>query len=154
MSDAIRENRLTSRLDGPMLLAGSVPVSAENKKVTIAEMLETVLNEIRFVGGIQASVLVSKEGLMMASDNTTSGVDSDIIGAMVAMLIRSAAHVSKELNKGELDYLLLHTQFGEIIIMKSGPNAILTVLTDSSENIGLTMIEMKKACKKVEKILG
>ncbi|TFH38773.1 MAG: hypothetical protein E4G94_11860, partial [ANME-2 cluster archaeon] len=84
----------------------------------------------------------------------SSGVDDDIIGALVAMLIRSAAHVSKELFKGGLDYLLLHTECGEIIIMKAGSNAILTVLTESSENIGLTIIEMKKASENVKNILG
>lgn len=117
-------------------------------------MLENVLTEIGLVGGIQASVLVSKEGLLMASDNTSSRVDADIIGAMVAMLVRSAGHASQELDKGELEYLLLHTKYGEIIIMKAGPDAILTVLTDTSENIGLTIIEMKRACMKIDNILG
>jgi predicted regulator of Ras-like GTPase activity (Roadblock/LC7/MglB family) len=132
----------------------SVMVSPWNAKATISEMLDDLLKEIGSVGGIQASVLVSKDGLMMASNNTSSGVDDDIIGALVAMLIRSASHVSKELLKGGLDYLLLHTDCGQIIIMKAGSNAIFTLLTDSSENIGLTIIEMKKACKKVELILG
>jgi predicted regulator of Ras-like GTPase activity (Roadblock/LC7/MglB family) len=117
-------------------------------------MLDVILNEIGSVGSIQASVLVSNDGLMIASQNTSSGVDDNLIGALVAMLIRSATHVSKELLKGGLDYLLLHTECGEIIIMKAGSNAIFTLLTDSSENIGLTIIEMKKTCEKVENILG
>lgn len=117
-------------------------------------MLDVLLNEIGSVGSIQASVLVSNDGLMIASQNTSSGVDDNLIGALVAMLIRSATHVSKELLKGGLDYLLLHTECGEIIIMKAGSNAIFTLLTDSSENIGLTIIEMKKTCEKVENILG
>jgi predicted regulator of Ras-like GTPase activity (Roadblock/LC7/MglB family) len=136
-----------------IVMTESAVISPENVKVTISEMLDYILNEIGSIGGIQASVLVSNDGLMMASNNTSSGVDDDIIGALVAMLIRSAAHVSKELLKEGLDYLLLHTARGEILIMKAGSNAIFTLLTDSSENIGLIIIEMKKACKKVENIL-
>lgn len=137
-----------------IVMAESAVISPGNVKVTISEMLDTILNEIGSVGGIQASVLVSKDGLMMASNNTSSGVDDNLIGALVAMLIRSAAHVSKELRKGVLDYLLLHTEYGEIIIMKAGSNAVFTLLTDSYENIGLTIMEMKKACEKVQIILG
>jgi|GEM_PF-1259076 len=146
------QNLNESRLS--IVIATSVMLSPGNVKVTISEMLDDLLNEIGSIGGIQASVLVSKDGLMMASNNTSSGVDDNLIGALVAMLIRSAAHVSKELRKGVLEYLLLHTESGEIIIMKAGSNAVLTLLTDSSENIGLTIIEMKKACEGVENILG
>ena len=146
------QNFYDSRLS--IVMTESAVISPGNVKVTISEMLDNILYEIGSIGGIQASVLVSNDGLMMASDNTSSGVDDDIIGALVAMLIRSAAHVSKELFKGGLDYLLLHTECGEIIIMKAGSNAILTVLTDSSENIGLTIIEMKKASENVKNILG
>lgn len=137
-----------------IIMAESVVLSTGNVKVKISEMLDDLLNEIGSVEGIQASVLVSNDGLMMASNNTSSGVDDEIIGALVAMLIRSAAHVSKELLKGGLNYLLLNTESGEIIIMKAGSNAIFTVLTDSSENIGLTITKMKKTCEKVENILG
>ncbi len=69
------------------------------------------------------------------------------------MLTRSAVHTTKELDKGEIKYLLLVTKYGQIIISKVDPNAILTVLTDTNANIILTINEMKISCKKIRNII-
>ncbi len=123
-------------------------------KITISEALEGVLEDLRSIEGIQASALISKNGVMMASDISNSSIDGETIGAMVAMLTRSAVHTTKELDKGEIKYLLLVTKYGQIIISKVDPNAILTVLTDTNANIILTINEMKISCKKIRNIIS
>ena len=122
-------------------------------KITISEALEGVLEDLQSIEGIQASALISKNGVMMASDISNSSIDGETIGAMVAMLTRSAVHTTKELDKGEIKYLLLVTKYGQIIISKVDPNAILTVLTDTNANIILTINEMKISCKKIRNII-
>lgn len=86
-------------------------VLPEEGNLTKSEQLENILKDIELIGGIQASSIVSKDGLMMVSD-CTGNVDAKLIGAMVAMLIRSANHVVEELKKGGVEYLLLHTELG------------------------------------------
>ncbi|MDI6640175.1 MAG: roadblock/LC7 domain-containing protein [Methanocellales archaeon] len=39
-----------------------------NEMMTKGEMLERVLNDLKRVGGIEASAVVSRDGLLMASD--------------------------------------------------------------------------------------
>ena len=103
-------------------------VSPEEGNRTNSEELEKVLKDIALIGDIQASSIVSKDGLMMVSD-CTGNVDANLIGAMVAMLIRSASHVVEELNKGGVEYFLLHTELGDILMMNVISSAILCVIT-------------------------
>ncbi|MDF1556776.1 MAG: roadblock/LC7 domain-containing protein [ANME-2 cluster archaeon] len=126
---------------------------SQKDSLTKSEELEQILKDIEQIGDIQASIIVSKNGLMMVS-NCTDSVDANIIGAMVAMLIRSATNVIKELEKEDLEYLLLHTKSGEILVMNVCSNAILCVMTDKHKNSGLTVVEMKKAGEKIKNILG
>ncbi|MCL7415157.1 MAG: roadblock/LC7 domain-containing protein [ANME-2 cluster archaeon] len=125
----------------------------QKDSLTKSEELEQILKDIEQIGDIQASTIVSKNGLMMVS-NCIESVDANTIGAMVAMLIRSATHVVKELEKEDLEYLLIHTRSGEILVMNVCSNAILCVMTNKYEKAGLTLVEMKKAGKKIKNILG
>ncbi|MCL7413353.1 MAG: hypothetical protein M8353_07015 [ANME-2 cluster archaeon] len=57
----------------------------------------------------------------------TDNIDVDTIGTLVAMLTRYV-HTAKELNTGEIEYLLVNTQKGKIITIKADPNSIFTAL--------------------------
>ena len=128
-------------------------VSPKEGNLTTTEKLQNVLKDIEYIGDIEASAIVSKDGLMMVSD-CANCVDANLIGAMVAMLIGSASHVSEELKKEDIEYLLLHTKLGEVIIMKVSSSAILCVITEKYENIGLTIVQMEKASENIKNILG
>lgn len=110
------------------------------------------MTDIVSIDAIQASVLTSNNGHMIIHKINTDSIDADTIGALVAMLTRSAVHTAKELNKGELNYLLVNTEKGKIIIIKADPNSILTALTDTDANISLIIDELKKARRKIIKI--
>lgn len=123
------------------------------ENLTISKMLSKILSDLKNIGEIQASAIFSNDGLIMVSDTKSCDFGAEIIGAMVAMTIRSAERAARNLNKGEMEHLLLRTTEGNIFSMKAGPNAILTVLTELSGNEGLLILKMKDACKKIEKIL-
>ncbi len=121
-------------------------------KITIPELLDTVLSDLKSMDGIQASALVTNEGLMMASDIENSNVDAETFGAVIAMLTRSATHTAKQLNKGEIEYLLLNTKKGRIVIIKISSNIILTALTNADLNISSTIEKLKGVSEKIKKI--
>ena len=122
--------------------------------ITISEMLDKVLNDLGSIGGIQASALVTNNGILMASDISFNSVDDETIGAIVAMLSRSAIHTAKELKKGDVEYLLLAAKYGQIIIIQVDLNVILTVLTDENANIISTIMEMRNSCEKIREIFS
>jgi predicted regulator of Ras-like GTPase activity (Roadblock/LC7/MglB family) len=123
-------------------------------EITITEMIENVLRNIGSINGIQASALISTSGLMMASEIYTTNVDAETIGGMVAMLMRSAVHTSKELDIGEIEYILLNSTKGKIILKKATSNAILTVLTDTNTDVNFALKEMKKARAEITNIFA
>ena len=123
-------------------------------EITITEMIESVLRNIGSIDGIQASALISTNGLIMASEINTSNVDEETIGAMIAMLMRSAVHTLKELDKGEMEYILLNSTIGKIILIKTTSNAILTVLTDTNTDVNFALNKMKKPLAEIEIIFS
>lgn len=122
--------------------------------ITISESLQTVLHDLGYIDGIQASALVSKDGLMMESNINTHSFDTKTFGAVIAMLTRSAIHTAKELNKGDIEYLVLFTKKGQILIIKVASHAILTVLTETGTDVSLTIGEMKRASEEIKNIFA
>ena len=123
-------------------------------EITITEMIENVLHNISSIDGIQASALISTNGLMMASEINRTNFDEETIGGTVAMLMRSAIHTLKELDKGEMEYILLNSTIGKIILIKTTSNAILTVLTDTNVDVNIALKEMKIAREEIEIIFS
>jgi predicted regulator of Ras-like GTPase activity (Roadblock/LC7/MglB family) len=123
-------------------------------EITITEMIKNVLRNIGSIDGIQASALVSTNGFMVASEIYTTNVDAETIAGMVAMLMRSSVHTSKELDKGEIEYILLNSTKGKIILKKATSNAILTVLTDTNTDVNFALKEMKKARAEITNIFA
>jgi predicted regulator of Ras-like GTPase activity (Roadblock/LC7/MglB family) len=123
-------------------------------EITITEMIENVLRNIGSIDGIQASALVSTNGFMVASEIYTTNVDAETIAGMVAMLMRSSVHTSKELDKGEIEYILLNSTKGKIILKKATSNAILTVLTDTNTDVNFALKEMNKARAEITNIFA
>ncbi|TFH40930.1 MAG: hypothetical protein E4G94_08750, partial [ANME-2 cluster archaeon] len=78
----------------------------------------------------------------------------ETIGAMIAMLMRSAVHTLKELDKGEMEYILLNSTIGKIILIKTTSNTILTVLTDTNTDVNFALNKMKKALAEIEIIFS
>ena len=123
-------------------------------EIIITEMIESVLRNIGSIDGIQASALISTNGLIMASEINMTNFDEETIGGTVAMLMRSAVHTLKVLDKGEMEYILLNSTIGKIILIRTTSNAILAVLTDTNVDVTFALKEMKKARAEIENIFA
>ena len=111
--------------------------------------------------GVQGSVVVSIEGLVMAayppvpegridSDNPTS---SPQVAAMSAALIALGAQTLSRLAQGDMDRLLVEGDNGGIIIVPSGPDAALAVMTRHDAKLGIIFREVRRAARQVAAIL-
>ena len=112
-----------------------------------------VLNELcTNVSKVEAAMVATAEGLPIAEE-LPDNVDNLLIGAMTAAVLAASARASEELQKGHLSTILIQSEEGMIFI-KGLENGVLTVLAKSDVNIGLVMLYMEKACKKIEKIIS
>ncbi|GAC1358370.1 MAG: roadblock/LC7 domain-containing protein [Herpetosiphon sp.] len=95
---------------------------------------------------IEASAVVSIDGLMMASD-LPSDVEEDRVSAMSAAMLSLGERIASELSRGNLDQVYIHGEHGYVILMAVGQEAVLTVLAQSRAKLGWVMLDMRRTVK-------
>lgn len=101
---------------------------------------------------IEASAVVSVDGLIMAS-SLPSGVDEDRISAMSAAMLSLGDRIAIELNRGTLEQVYIKGSAGIIVLMAVGEEAVLTVLARAQARLGLIFLDMKRAADDLERLL-
>ncbi len=119
---------------------------------TIAEALEKVLSDLKRTGDVEASAIVSRDGLLMASDIPKS-VHADTFAAMSATMLGAAETAISELKKGAPDRVIIESKKGKIITTGAGPKALLVVMTSPEAGLGLVLVNVEKATDKVRGLL-
>jgi len=120
---------------------------------TKKEQLETVLSNLKKVGGILSSAVISRDGLLVASDLTKT-VDADTFAAMSAAMEGAAETAVSELKQGELKQIIVDADAGKLITLSAGKKAILVVLAKPEINLGLVLLELGRASGLLSAILG
>jgi predicted regulator of Ras-like GTPase activity (Roadblock/LC7/MglB family) len=115
------------------------------------------------LGGVQGSVVVSIEGLVIAAyppgeehrrtaaENPT---DSPQVAAMAATLIAISEKVLLRLARGEIDRLLIEGDDGALIVVPAGGGAALAALVNKDVKMGITLLGLKRAAIKIAAILA
>ena len=101
---------------------------------------------------IEASALISVDGLMMASA-MPQGMDEDRVGAMSAALLSLGDRAARELARGTLERVLLQGERGYVIMSSSGTEAVLTVLAKQNAKLGLLFLDIKRAAESLSKLI-
>jgi predicted regulator of Ras-like GTPase activity (Roadblock/LC7/MglB family) len=101
---------------------------------------------------IEASAIVSVDGLIMAS-SLPAGVEEDRVSAMSAAMLSLGERIASELGRGILDEVYIHGNDGYVILMSVGQDAVLTVLARARAKLGLIFLDMKRAAEDLAKLV-
>jgi predicted regulator of Ras-like GTPase activity (Roadblock/LC7/MglB family) len=101
---------------------------------------------------IEASAVVSVDGLIMASSLPT-GVDEDRLSAMSAAMLSLGERIASELNRGLLEQVYIRGFEGFVILTSIGEEACLTALARKEAKLGLVFLEMRRAAEDLEKLV-
>jgi len=101
---------------------------------------------------IEASAIVSVDGLIMAS-SLPAGVEEDRVSAMSAAMLSLGERIATELGRGVLDEVYIHGNSGYVILMSVGQDAVLTVLARAKAKLGLIFLDMKRAAEDLAKLV-
>ena len=101
---------------------------------------------------IEASAIVSVDGLIMAS-SLPAGVEEDRVSAMSAAMLSLGERIASELGRGVLDEVYIHGNSGYVILMSVGQDAVLTVLARARAKLGLIFLDMKRATEDLAKLI-
>lgn len=118
-----------------------------------ADMLTAVLSELNGTSAdIEASAVVSTDGLMMAS-LLPAGMDDDRVGAMSATMLSLGERTAQELGRGSLEQVLIKGSKGYVLMTQAGPNAVLAVLAKSNARLGMIFLDVKRAAENITKLV-
>ena len=93
---------------------------------------------------IEASAVVSVDGLIIASD-LPQDVEEDRVSAMSAAMLSLGERIAGELGRGTLDQVYIRGHNGYVILMSVGEEAVLTALAREDAKLGLVFLDMRRA---------
>jgi predicted regulator of Ras-like GTPase activity (Roadblock/LC7/MglB family) len=101
---------------------------------------------------IEASAVVSVDGLIMASSLPAS-VEEDRVSAMSAAMLSLGERISSELGRGMLEQVYIRGDDGYVILTSIGEEAVLTALARKEAKLGLVFLDMRRAAEDLTKLV-
>ncbi len=118
----------------------------------VAEMVDKVLSDLQKIGGIEACAVVSRDGLLIR-DNSQKGQFANSIAAMSATMLGASENATIEIGKGILKRVIVESEQGRLIAVGAGSKALLVVIVNSNAGLGLILLELDEAAKKLKELL-
>ena len=116
-------------------------------------MVERLRNMQAAAPDIEASAVVSVDGLIMASA-LQQGVEEDRVSAMSAAMLSLGERISTELGRKGLEQVSIKGDKGSIVLTSIGEEAVLTVLSRPDAKLGMILLEMRRAAEDLFKLVG
>ena len=117
------------------------------------QMVERLQNMQAAAPDIEASAIVSVDGLIMASA-LQQGVEEDRVSAMSAAMLSLGERISSELGRGSLEQVYIKGDAGSIILTSVGDEAVLTAMARHDAKLGLIFLEMRRAAEDLVRLVG
>ena len=102
--------------------------------------------------GLEASALISEDGLMIASALSSSMEESRVAG-MTATLLNLGNRAAVELKRGGVHEVIVRGDHGYAVLISAGRGALLLALTNATAKLGLIFFDMHDAVQALQKAL-
>lgn len=109
----------------------------------IETTFEKALVSINRINGVTESILAGLDGIPIGKiDKNTS-----ILSATTVAALGAVREMIRSINYGNLEKLIVETDFGKIIIEEFGDRHVIIILTEADANIGMIRLMLKKAVR-------
>ncbi len=122
------------------------------KRLSTKNLIDEVLRELKSVGGIQSSAVVTRDGLLVASD-VSPDVDAETFVAMSASMVGSAETAVTEVKGGTAMRVIVESENSKLIALGAGPKVLLVVLTIREVPLGLVLLKIGEAARKISSLV-
>ncbi len=117
-----------------------------------AKVREIIDEATQLAAGIKAWILLSKEGLPIASA-MAEGLEEAEIAAMSASILGVADLAAERMDQGTLEEVLLTNEKGLIIMKSAGDKAILVLAASKKLKPGMLVYAAKTSCENIAPLL-
>ena len=115
-----------------------------DQKTRTQQIIERLRNMRSSSPDIEASAVVSVDGLTIASDLPAT-TEEDRVSAMSAAMLSLGDRIASELGRGGLDQVYVRGDNGYVLLNAVGEEAVLTVLARRDAKLGLVFLDTKRA---------
>jgi predicted regulator of Ras-like GTPase activity (Roadblock/LC7/MglB family) len=109
--------------------------------------MRRIVEDLIRVEGVIGSLLVGKDGLVVAS-TLMDEEDAEILGAMSAAVFGEIDKATRRIGVGTLIDTIIDAEQGSILMLEAR-DLILAVITQRMVNLGLVKMEMRRAAKRI-----
>ncbi|MFH2037188.1 MAG: roadblock/LC7 domain-containing protein [Candidatus Zixiibacteriota bacterium] len=106
-----------------------------------------VLEELNKTSGITGSMIVGKDGIVIAADLDTS-LEEEAVGALAASITSNIQKSMDRLQQSPLAQVTIEANSGKLFF-SDAEIGLLVVTAESDVNIGLIRLEIKNAINKI-----
>lgn len=101
---------------------------------------------------VEASALISEDGLMIASA-LPQHIDETRVAGMSATLSSLGSRAAAELERGDVEEVLIRGKNGYAVNIAAGSGTLLLVLASKQAKLGLIFLDMRRAVEDIRKVL-
>jgi predicted regulator of Ras-like GTPase activity (Roadblock/LC7/MglB family) len=114
--------------------------------------LEEVIAGLTSVSDIRAAAVVRRDGLII-THSLPEGVDPRTTAAMTAAIVGTSEMATVQLGQGRFEQALIESEGGKLVSTGAGDQALVIALAYKDANLGLVLMALQKASRKVDEIL-
>ncbi len=106
--------------------------------------LKSQLSDLVKVEGINAAVVVGRDGFVIEGISNDGKLDVETVGAVISTGLGSSEVMGKELGVGALSQSLIEFDNGVLVMGTIGKDALLCLVCSTGANLGNVRLQMKK----------
>ena len=114
-------------------------------------LLDNMVDQVEHV---QQAIILSRDGLVVASSQGLAREDSDHLSALAAGVQSLARGTGRHFQGGEVRQTIIEMEFAFLFIIAAGKGTCLAVLTSAEPKVGLIAYEMAMLVRRMGKYLA
>lgn len=116
-----------------------------------------ILNNLSKLDGVDTTLVVDKDGILIAADSYHKSGHSESLASMFARAIyefEKSTMMTQKDKSNDINQLVIERQNEERLVMTVTTGFILAVLTKGMTNLGLLRMEVRESIDKLKPLLG
>ena len=116
--------------------------------------MEDILEGLNQTAGVQACMIVGKDGLLIAQSGEVPNLDTDLVAASSSEVYTAAEAITNErFEQGPVEVMHVETNHGKFVMASINDVSFLLAVARPKVNLGLVRWEVKAAAEKLKEVL-
>ena len=115
--------------------------------------LKSLLKELTDLEGINAAVVVNRDGFMIDGMMRTGQIDMEYMAAIISAGIGSSEQMARQLELGGITLSMVECEKGVVMVILLDEEAIMAVVADPTATLGNIRYQLKKRLPEIRSAL-